>query len=76
MPPHQVRVIEELWQLRDRLENLNTFINGNGVIFASLEEGEKMLLRLQATHMADYADVLESRIAAFSLSTVSAGIKQ
>lgn len=65
MPPHQMRVIEELEQLRDRLEKLNAFINGNSPVFANLDEGEKMRLHEQATHMADYADVLERRVVRF-----------
>lgn len=64
MPPHLSRMLEELEQLSERLKKLNTFIDGEQ--FKTLPESEQDLLKCQATHMADYQDVLVTRVAAAS----------
>ncbi|HDT4319355.1 TPA: DUF2829 domain-containing protein [Klebsiella aerogenes] len=66
IPPHQLRVLEELAQVSDRLKKLNSFIDGRSEIFASLPCAEQSRLREQATYMADYEDVLIRRVIAFS----------
>lgn len=64
-PPHQQRIINELAHLRVRLSKLNIFIDTGNPVFADLDPAEQERLREQATHMARYVDVLESRIAHF-----------
>lgn len=66
IPPHQLRVMEELEQVSKRLKKLNEFIDGGSAIFASLPDAEQSRLREQATYMADYQDVLIRRVVAFS----------
>lgn len=58
-------LIKELAQLRGRLSKLNALIDGGSDVFAGLSIAEQCDLRAQATYMADYADVLERRIARF-----------
>lgn len=64
-PPHQLRVLEELAQVADRLQKLNAFIHGGSATFASLPIAEQSRLREQASYMTDYHDVLVRRVAAF-----------
>lgn len=63
LPAHQLRAIEELRELSERLQSLNMFLEGD--TFKSLPEKQQHLLKCQATHMADYRDVLEARVAGF-----------
>lgn len=65
-PPHQLRVLEELAQLSERLDNLNEFIDGGNSIFANLPHAEQSRLLEQVTYMAGYQDVLIRRVAEFS----------
>lgn len=64
--PHQLRVLEELAQVSERLKKLNEFINGSSAIFASLPDVGQPRLREQATYTADYQDMLMRRVVAFS----------
>lgn len=66
IPPHQLRVLEELAQVSDRLKKLNAFIDSRSETFDRLPGAEQSRLREQATHMADYQDVLIRRVIAFS----------
>ncbi|WP_425279618.1 crAss001_48 related protein [Enterobacter hormaechei] len=66
IPPHQLRVLEELAQVSDRLKKLNTFIDGRSETFDRLPAAEQSRLREQATYMADYEGVLIRRVIAFS----------
>lgn len=65
MPPHQLRVLQELAELDKRLTALNEFIDGGSPVFAGLDKAEQGRLREQSTYMADYLDVLTRRAAAF-----------
>lgn len=66
IPPHQLRVLEELAQVSDRLKKLNAFIDGRSETFDRLPAAEQSRLREQATYMADYEGVLIRRVIAFS----------
>lgn len=65
MPPHQLRVLEELAEVGVRLQKLNVFINDDNSAFSSLPDEEQGLLRDQVIHMSQYQDVLARRVAAF-----------
>jgi hypothetical protein len=64
LQPHQVRVVEELDQLRDRLNKINAFI-ATGYQFLNLDTAEQSLLREQAAYMTCYVNVLERRVDSF-----------
>lgn len=61
--PHQQRVVEEKAELDAKLVKLNAFFNTD--IFAGIDGEEQNRLRRQASHMADYSEVLAERISAF-----------
>ncbi|MCQ6312192.1 crAss001_48 related protein [Citrobacter freundii] len=65
LPPHQLRVLEELAQLSDRLIKLTAFIDEAGDIFRSLGIEEQSRLRRQAASMREYQAVLAERVANF-----------
>lgn len=65
LPPHQLRVLEELTQLSEKLEKLNNFINGDSSIFNGLDPEEQKRLRDQSNFMTEYQTVLAQRVAAF-----------
>lgn len=64
MPPHQQRVINELFELEEKLNNLRTFIQSNPV-FSTLDVAEQGRLTQQSEIMAKYAQILDERINAF-----------
>lgn len=64
-PPHQLRVLEELAQLSDRLIKLTAFIDEAGDVFHSLGIEEQSRLRRQAASMREYQAVLAERVASF-----------
>lgn len=64
MPPHLSQMLEELEQLSLRLKELNAYIEGEE--FKRLAEEAQGQLKLQAKHMADYQEVLVTRVAAAS----------
>lgn len=64
MPPHLSQMLEELEKLSLRLKELNAFIEGED--FKMLKDKDQHLLKCQATYMADYQDVLVTRVAAAS----------
>lgn len=66
IPPHQQRVLEELAQVAERLQKLDSFIHGGSATFASLPIAEQSRLREQASYMSGYHDVLVKRVAAFA----------
>lgn len=65
LPPHQLRVLEELAQLSDRLIKLTAFIDEAGDVFRSLGIEEQSRLRRQAASMREYQGVLAERVASF-----------
>lgn len=65
LPPHQLRVLEELTQLSEKLKKLNNFINGDSRIFNGLDPEEQKRLRDQSNFMTEYQTVLAQRVAAF-----------
>lgn len=65
IPPHQLRVLEELSQLSERLTKLSAFINGAGKIFSALSAEEQNRLRKQEAFMREYQSILAERIANF-----------
>lgn len=64
MPPFQQRVLQEAWQLRERLLALRSFINGSS-LFAGLSPDERARLHRQEQAMTAYLTVLQERIEAF-----------
>jgi hypothetical protein len=64
MPPHQQRVINELFELEEKLNNLRTFIQSNP-IFNTLDATEQGRLIQQSEVMAKYSQILDERINAF-----------
>lgn len=63
MLDYQLRVVNELDELTVKLEALNSFIESRS--FVSLLEQDKLTLELQAKVMAQYADILGTRISRF-----------
>lgn len=61
--PHQVRVFEEHWDLKERAEKLNKFFSTP--MYSNLPVEEKQRMRAQLIAMYAYADILAERIAAF-----------
>lgn len=64
MQEHQIRVVDEATNLRNKVEALAYFINNNK-IFLDLEAEDQMLLEEQLEYMKGYLDVLDERIARF-----------
>ena len=63
MQPFQQRVIEERRELRCKLDKLNEFVETE--MFNQLPHVEKGRMLRQRSLMADYAEVLDERIANF-----------
>jgi len=61
MSTYQERMAEESEQLEDRLVKLNAFIRSDA--YEQLDAVDQLLLRLQASAMAQYTAILEQRIA-------------
>ena len=66
LAPHQQRVLDEKRELDERLAKLEAFILDNP-IWQTLDGDEKDRLARQARAMAQYSQVLDERIAAFSV---------
>jgi len=64
MTPFQQRVADEVRELRTKLDKLNQFVETD--TFNQLPHVEKGRLLRQRSIMADYAEVLDERIANFS----------
>lgn len=60
----QLKVVEELNRLNEKLDNLNIFIETDR--FKSLEKSEQDRLSQQQNVLQQYATILETRIAAFN----------
>ena len=63
IPPHQLRVLEELAQLTDRLDKLTAFFDT--AIYQSLDVDERGRLKEQCALMGELQRVLAERVAAF-----------
>jgi hypothetical protein len=63
IPPHQLRVLEELAQLTDRLDKLTAFFDTD--IYRSLDVDERGRLKEQCALMGELQRVLSERVAAF-----------
>lgn len=61
--PHELRVVEEHKDLKERRIKLNIFIHSE--IFTNLDERKKSLMQKQAQLMYELEKVLEARIADF-----------
>lgn len=64
MLPHQERVIEEARDLREKVEKLAQFSNGD--VFAGLPTSERQLLIAQLHAMELYLHCLNERIKGFT----------
>lgn len=65
MQPHQQRVVNELGELRVKIDALSKFIDEND-FFKSLEFDERVRMILQRRAMKEYAGILQQRIDAFA----------
>ena len=63
IPPHQLRVLEELAQLTDRLDKLTAFFDTD--VYRSLDVDERGRLKEQCALMGELQRVLAERVAAF-----------
>lgn len=63
IPPHQLRMLEELAQLTDRLDKLTAFFDTD--IYRSLDVDERGRLKEQCALMGELQRVLAERVAAF-----------
>lgn len=63
MPPHQLRVLEELAQVSDRLEKLTAFFDTD--LYRSLDVDERGRLKEQSLIMGEYQRILAARVSAF-----------
>lgn len=66
MKPHEKRLVEELEQLKDRLQKLDQFIAGP--IFQTLPKDEQSDLVIQSTLMHTLKEVLQRRVSRLNLS--------
>ena len=64
MQPHQQRVIDEQFELDQKLEKLTAFFKTQ--IFSDLDIEEQCRLRAQAYHMNEYSKTLGERISKFN----------
>ena len=62
--PHELRIIFELKELKDKIDKLNSFIKENP-IFHRLEEIDQDLLENQFYYMRCYVKILTKRIKRF-----------
>ena len=62
LEPHQYRLLNERAELRDRLEKLDLFIHSDA--FPCVPPPECDRLQRQASHMGEYLNVLNERVAA------------
>ena len=63
--PHVERVIREKADLDEKLEKLNKFIGDPA--FKAIHLDHQSLLRLQASYMQKYSEVLKHRLALFAV---------
>ncbi len=63
LQPYQQRVVDEKAELDEKREKLGKFIESDA--YQALSEPERDLLSRQAIVMAEYSDILGTRIATF-----------
>ena len=63
--PYQQRMLEERFELEERIHNLEAFTQNIGGVFNCLEYRERRLLLRQLACMGLYFDTLVERIEAF-----------
>lgn len=68
LKPHEERVVAERDELEIKRQKLAAFIQGAGA-FGDLTLEDQTLLRRQETIMLKYIDVLNDRIARFSMKS-------
>ena len=64
MQPHEKRVVDECFELSNKVDKLKTFLESDKS--ESINIYDKILLKQQLQHMSNYLDVLEKRIVRFS----------
>lgn len=60
LQPHQLRVVNEHDELKDKVDKLVVFIDGD--FFKTLDKGEQERLLDQNIYMAKYLEILKERI--------------
>ena len=63
MQPHEKRVVDECFELSNKVDKLKTFLESDKS--ESINIYDKILLKQQLQHMSNYLDVLEKRIVRF-----------
>ena len=63
MQPHEKRVVDECFELSNKVDKLKTFLESDKS--ESINIYDKILLKQQLQHMNNYLDVLEIRIVRF-----------
>lgn len=63
MQPHEKRVVDECFELSNKVDKLKTFLESDKS--ESINIYDKILLKQQLQHMSNYLDVLEIRIFRF-----------
>lgn len=63
MQPHEKRVVDEFFELSNKVDKLKTFLESEKS--ESINIYDKILLSQQLKHMSNYLDVLERRIVRF-----------
>lgn len=63
MQPHEKRVVDECFELSNKVDKLKTFLESDKS--ESINIYDKILLKQQLQHMSNYLDVLEIRIVRF-----------
>ena len=63
MQPHEKRVVDECFELSNKVDKLKTFLESDKS--DSINIYDKILLKQQLQHMSNYLDVLEIRIVRF-----------
>lgn len=63
MQPHEKRVVDECFELSNKVDKLKTFLESDKS--ESINSYDKILLKQQLQHMSNYLDVLERRIVIF-----------
>lgn len=66
LAPHQQRVVDERYELADKLAKLDEFIDHNP-LFKTLDNKDQMLLLEQSSVMTQYKRLLDRRIYNFPL---------
>ncbi len=60
--PHELRLIEEIKELKIKHDALSKFVSSNGGVFDTLSENERSLLIQQESVMNEYILILAARI--------------